>query len=286
MGARILFRDSRGRDGSLPLSAGEPCVVGRALDCAIRSDDALVSRQHSVIRMENGRFFVEDLGSSNGTHVNDARVSKHELSHNDVVRCGSLWLRFVEEESPAAAEASARTAEGKTRRVEDHELDDLVSQLKNKKALIPTVSGLEAPTVPRTQGAAGSQPDESAMELAVARAALVRAEATQDSLQKELERLRKQKRELEEKLAQSPPPGVGAAGEATARVSHDRNPAVLQDRALVIEEQASALIERALREIEWMEVRNRDATEAQHLATIKAAMVELQVVVGTLRRLV
>ena len=97
MSARLLFRDSQGRDGEVVLSATAPTYVGRALDCAIRTDDAMVSRKHSMIRMENGRFMVEDLGSSNGTHVNDVRITKQALAHNDVVRCGSLWLRYVED---------------------------------------------------------------------------------------------------------------------------------------------------------------------------------------------
>src|SRR6188508_1940573 len=106
MGARVLFRDSQGRDGQVDLTPSAPLYVGRALDCAIRTDDAMVSRKHSMIRMENGRFFVEDLGSSNGTHVNDVRVTKHLLNHNDVVRCGSLWLRYVEDGPMAVSPAA------------------------------------------------------------------------------------------------------------------------------------------------------------------------------------
>src|SRR5678816_1997774 len=109
MGARVLFRDSQGRDGQVDLSPASPLYVGRALDCAIRTDDAMVSRKHSMIRMEQGRFYVEDLGSSNGTHVNDVRVTKHLLTHNDVVRCGSLWLRYVED-GPLTATPPAAAA--------------------------------------------------------------------------------------------------------------------------------------------------------------------------------
>ena len=58
----VLFRDSHGRDGHVDLSPTAPLYVGRALDCAVRTDDAMVSRKHSMIRMENGRFYVEDLG--------------------------------------------------------------------------------------------------------------------------------------------------------------------------------------------------------------------------------
>ena len=97
MSARLLFRDSQGRDGEVILTQTAPTYVGRALDCAIRTDDAMVSRKHSMIRMESGAYVVEDLGSSNGTHVNDVRVTKQPLAHNDVVRCGSLWLRYIED---------------------------------------------------------------------------------------------------------------------------------------------------------------------------------------------
>src|SRR5262245_35671231 len=96
MPAKILYRDATGRDGAVELR-GEPVWIGRAMDCAVRTDDAMVSRKHSMIRFDQGRYWVEDLGSSNGTHVNDVKVTRQALSHNDVVRCGSLWLRYIEE---------------------------------------------------------------------------------------------------------------------------------------------------------------------------------------------
>src|SRR5450432_540238 len=96
MPAKILFRDAQGRDGAVELRA-DPVYVGRAVECAIRTEDAMVSRKHSMIRFDQGRYWVEDLGSSNGTHVNDVKVQRQVLAHNDVVRCGSLWLRYIEE---------------------------------------------------------------------------------------------------------------------------------------------------------------------------------------------
>ena len=74
MGGRVLFRDSQGRDGALDLSTTETVIVGRGLECAIRTDDAMVSRLHAQIRFENGKFVVEDKGSSNGTIVNNNRT--------------------------------------------------------------------------------------------------------------------------------------------------------------------------------------------------------------------
>src|SRR5688572_27765824 len=95
--ARLLFRDSQGREGTVELSPTETVYVGRGLECAIRTDDGMVSRRHSQIRMEGGRFVVEDLGSANGTHLNNIRVQKQALGHTDTIQCGSLTIRFIDE---------------------------------------------------------------------------------------------------------------------------------------------------------------------------------------------
>ena len=64
--ARLLFRDSQGREGAVELSPTETVYVGRGLECAIRTDDGMVSRRHAQIRMEGGAYVIEDLGSANG----------------------------------------------------------------------------------------------------------------------------------------------------------------------------------------------------------------------------
>src|SRR5437764_13729628 len=95
--ARLIFRDSQGREGTVELSPTETVYVGRGLECAIRTDDGMVSRRHAQFRNENGRFVVEDLGSANGTHLNTPRIQKQALGHTDIIQCGSLVIRFVDE---------------------------------------------------------------------------------------------------------------------------------------------------------------------------------------------
>src|SRR3954470_8128515 len=95
--ARLLFRDSQGREGAVELSPTETVYVGRGLECAIRTDDGAVSRRHSQIRMEGGRYVIEDLGSASGTHLNTARVQKHALGDGDLIQCGSLMIRFIDQ---------------------------------------------------------------------------------------------------------------------------------------------------------------------------------------------
>jgi hypothetical protein len=66
------------------------------MDCAIRTDDAMVSRHHARVYWGGGQYYVEDLGSANGVFYQEQRVARHGFKHGDAVRCGSLWLRFVD----------------------------------------------------------------------------------------------------------------------------------------------------------------------------------------------
>jgi len=92
---RLLWRDAQGIEGSLDLTSAE-IKVGRAMDCAIRTDDAMVSRHHSRIFWGGGGYVLEDLASANGVYFQEQRVQSHLFKHGDAVRCGSLWLRFVD----------------------------------------------------------------------------------------------------------------------------------------------------------------------------------------------
>src|SRR5882672_101342 len=93
--ARLLWRDAQGIEGSLDIASTE-IRIGRAMDCAIRTDDAMVSRHHSRVFWGGGGYILEDLGSANGVYFQDQRGQSHMFKHGDAVRCGSLWLRFVD----------------------------------------------------------------------------------------------------------------------------------------------------------------------------------------------
>src|SRR5262249_46041284 len=92
---RLLWRDAQGIEGSLDLTAAE-IRVGRAMDCAIRTDDAMVSRHHARIFWGGAAYVLEDLASANGVYFQEQRVQSHLFKHGDALRCGSLWLRFVD----------------------------------------------------------------------------------------------------------------------------------------------------------------------------------------------
>jgi two-component system cell cycle response regulator len=60
--------------GRVHVVTSDATVVGRAAGCDLRIDDTSLSRQHCRIRKTNGVYFVEDLGSRNGTMVNGLRI--------------------------------------------------------------------------------------------------------------------------------------------------------------------------------------------------------------------
>ncbi|MCA9213207.1 MAG: GGDEF domain-containing protein [Planctomycetales bacterium] len=73
----------------------ESLTLGRAKDCDIQLDDDSVSREHAVIRHDLDGYTIKDLGSTNGTWVNDKRVDSAELTAGDRVRCGSQIMKFL-----------------------------------------------------------------------------------------------------------------------------------------------------------------------------------------------
>lgn len=57
----------------------------------------MVSRHHARIFWGGGGYVLEDLQSANGVYFQEQRVQSHLFKHGDAVRCGSLWLRFVDQ---------------------------------------------------------------------------------------------------------------------------------------------------------------------------------------------
>ena len=73
----------------VPLRNGR-MVIGRQKGCAVRIPSALVSRSHCALVCEGNRVRVKDLGSSNGTFVNGAKISEKELATGDRLRVGPI----------------------------------------------------------------------------------------------------------------------------------------------------------------------------------------------------
>ena len=72
-----------------------PLLIGRGSDAAIRLDDDYVSTRHARIAMSNEQWFVEDLGSTNGTYIGSQRLSQPTtLQLGSQIRIGKTTLEL------------------------------------------------------------------------------------------------------------------------------------------------------------------------------------------------
>ncbi len=83
--------------------AGRAWTVGRAPDNDIVLQDAGVSGHHAVLCWEGGALCARDLGSTNGTLHNGARLARCALGIGDVVRIGPFELRLLTGDAPPVA---------------------------------------------------------------------------------------------------------------------------------------------------------------------------------------
>jgi hypothetical protein len=84
-------------DGAKPrtFKLATSMLVGRAPECEIKVDDTYASQQHARLFGRQGGWYVEDLGSTNGTFVNDQRLAAPALVHpGDRIRVGTTMLEL------------------------------------------------------------------------------------------------------------------------------------------------------------------------------------------------
>ncbi len=67
--------------------------IGRAPSCDIRPEDTYLSQHHARVLERNGTWYVEDMGSTNGTYLNQRKVSSPaEISPGDRIRVGKTTI--------------------------------------------------------------------------------------------------------------------------------------------------------------------------------------------------
>jgi pSer/pThr/pTyr-binding forkhead associated (FHA) protein len=81
------------RAGEVALSGRDRVVLGRGAACDVVLREARVSRAHAALVRERGAWWVEDLGSRNGTWCDGERVSRRRLRDGDVIELGGEAVR-------------------------------------------------------------------------------------------------------------------------------------------------------------------------------------------------
>ncbi len=91
---------------------GQMTVAGRQGECDIHIPSEGISRRHAELRLTADGIMVEDLGSANGTYINDRRITRGMLKPGDELRFDTVRFLLIapsQERSQAAAPAASST---------------------------------------------------------------------------------------------------------------------------------------------------------------------------------
>lgn len=143
--ATLVYGSTKGAAGRLQIEEGahageevllstEPCVIGRSSECAlVLRRSAGISRKHAQVQLASGTFYLEDLGSRNGTKLNGTRISERTpLRDGDVIGISSEQIRFigppmVQADPEIGAAALQNASDQKTALVEQPDLQALLA---------------------------------------------------------------------------------------------------------------------------------------------------------------
>jgi diguanylate cyclase (GGDEF)-like protein len=70
-------------------------TIGREQGATILIDQENVSRTHCKLEQVKGSIFIEDMGSTNGTYVNDVPIKRERLRHGDLLKVGGVVFKFI-----------------------------------------------------------------------------------------------------------------------------------------------------------------------------------------------
>lgn len=99
MGVALVMFTQSGERRDFPISAAK-ATIGRNDGCEIQISLAVVSRQHCELTITGGKVALRDLGSSNGTYVNNKRVQEAQLHPGDTLSVGPVVFTVVIDNQP------------------------------------------------------------------------------------------------------------------------------------------------------------------------------------------
>src|SRR5688572_26495016 len=107
-GQYLVVRRGGASGERISLDPASPSTIGRSRESGVVLSDASVSRQHARVSFRDGAWWVEDLGSKNGTKLNGQRVEgSSRLSAGDTLQLGNFQVIF----SATGSQVTARVAD-------------------------------------------------------------------------------------------------------------------------------------------------------------------------------
>ncbi len=106
--AKLKIVDGPKPGREIEIFPGTICI-GRQTDCDIQLLENSLSRKHANIEYREDYWFLKDLGSQNGSFVDDQPVVEKKLDHGDHIRLGNVVLQFFDDVSPQAGDTGLIT---------------------------------------------------------------------------------------------------------------------------------------------------------------------------------
>ena len=115
------------------IGIGQSVTIGRNESNDIVIDNLAVSANHARIESVSASFIIKDLGSTNGTFVNEKLVSAHGLKNNDLILIGKHTLIFDRSDlDQLRSQEDQENADEKTRYLDTAEYRDLIQKAQGE----------------------------------------------------------------------------------------------------------------------------------------------------------
>lgn len=101
MDVRLIMFKEDGEAKEFPLDPGKT-IVGRKEECDLRIPLPEISRQHALMIVSDTTVTLRDLGSANGTYVNNSRIAEEDLAPGDHIVIGPVVFTVQINGEPAA----------------------------------------------------------------------------------------------------------------------------------------------------------------------------------------
>lgn len=145
----------------LRLQPGHSIGIGRSSECQIVVKDERVSRHHARVSPHEGGWFVEDLGSRNGTQVDGATIdAPHRLRDGELISVGGATMAFTYDLTRGFARAAP--ADGNQATVEALPAPASNPTIVNRLAKSQWSGEIAAPGIPSTKAAKVAEPPRDA----------------------------------------------------------------------------------------------------------------------------
>lgn len=108
-------------DASHPIAGAGPWSIGRSAENEVVISDPNISRKHARLSRADSGFVIEDLGSTNGTYLGGAPISRERIDDGDELAFGEISARFIRRTDRADDTGNGEPSRTQVQRAGDHE---------------------------------------------------------------------------------------------------------------------------------------------------------------------